>query len=87
MSRNRSSLGSKLMRRRQFINLLGATMTWPLAARARQDRRGRRIGVLIPFTATDAEAKRYMAALRQGLRELGWAEGRDVGLEVRYLNG
>lgn len=87
MSRNRSSLGSKLMRRRQFINLLGATMTWPLAARARQDRSGRRIGVLIPFTATDAEAKRYMAALRQGLRELGWAEGRDVGLEVRYLNG
>jgi len=62
-------------------------MTWPLAARARQDRSGRRIGVLIPFTATDAEAKRYMAALRQGLRELGWAEGRDVGLEVRYLNG
>jgi hypothetical protein len=75
------------MRRRQFINLLGATMAWPLTAHARQDVRGRRIGVLIPFTATDVEAKRYMAVLRQGLRELGWAEGRDLGLEIRYLNG
>jgi len=62
-------------------------MVWPLPARARQDVRGRRIGVLIPFTATDVEAKRYMAALRRGLRELGWAEGRDIGLETRYLNG
>jgi putative ABC transport system substrate-binding protein len=78
----------KPMRRRDFITLVGGgAAVWPFAARARQGDRMRRIGVLMPFGASDEEAKRYLAAFQQGLQELGWTEGRNVTLEIGYLEG
>jgi putative tryptophan/tyrosine transport system substrate-binding protein len=73
--------------RREFIVTLGGGAAWPLAARAQQRDRMRRIGVLMPFGASDDEAKRYLAAFQQGLQELGWTKGRNVTLEIRYVEG
>jgi putative ABC transport system substrate-binding protein len=73
------------MRRREFIIWFGsAAAAWPLAARAQQPERARRIGALMPFTAEDAEAKSIVAALQQGLQELGWTEGRNIRVEYRW---
>jgi putative tryptophan/tyrosine transport system substrate-binding protein len=71
------------MRRRDFLILLVA---WPFAARAQQGDRVPRIGVVIS-AASDVEAKRYLAAFRKGLQELGWTEGRNLALEIRCLDG
>jgi ABC-type uncharacterized transport system substrate-binding protein len=71
--------------RRDFITLLGgAAAAWPLAARAQQPERVRRIGALMPFTADDAEGKAIVAALRRGLQELGWTDGRNIRVEYRW---
>jgi putative ABC transport system substrate-binding protein len=68
-----------LIRRRQFITLLGgAVAAWPLAARAQQADRKRRIGVLMPLAANDTEGQVRNAAFLQGLQELGWTDGRNV---------
>jgi len=76
------------MRRRDVITLLGgAAAAWPLAARAQQSDRVRRIGVLIPVAADDAEAKARLAAFRQGLRQLGWIDGRNVQIDTRWSGG
>ena len=76
------------MRRRDVITLLGgAAAAWPLAARAQQSDRVRRIGVLIPVAADDAEAKARLAAFRQGLRQLGWVDGRNVQIDTRWSGG
>jgi putative ABC transport system substrate-binding protein len=76
------------MRRREFITLLGgATVTWPLAARAQQSERVRRIGVLVPFTANDPEAQARNMVLEQSLRELGWTIGRNLQIEHRSPGG
>jgi putative tryptophan/tyrosine transport system substrate-binding protein len=73
------------MKRRAFITLLGsAAAAWPLAARAQQPERVRRIGALMPFTAEDAEAKAIVAALRRGLQEFGWTDGRNIWVEYRW---
>jgi putative tryptophan/tyrosine transport system substrate-binding protein len=73
------------MKRRQFITLLGgAAAAWPLAARAQQRERVRRVGVLIGLPATDPEAQASLAALRKGLAERGWSEGRNLHIESRY---
>jgi putative ABC transport system substrate-binding protein len=73
------------LRRRDFVALLGAAAVgWPFAARAQQPERTRRIGALMPFTAEDAEAKSIVAALQQGLQELGWTEGRNIRVEYRW---
>ena len=73
------------MRRREFITLLGGGVAaWPLAARAQQPERMRRIGVLFPISQTDPETKRRIEVLVQKLRELGWAEGRDVRFDYRF---
>jgi putative ABC transport system substrate-binding protein len=70
------------VRRREFITLLGGTAAWPLAARAQQADRVRRIGVLSQYT--EAEARANTALFRQRLQELGWIEGRNIEYELRW---
>ena len=74
------------MRRRAFIAALGAAAAWPFAARAQQADRMRRIGVLMALNADD-QGRARVAALVQGLRELGWVEGRNIQFDVRWLGG
>jgi len=71
------------VRRREFITLLGGVAAWPLAARAQQGERVRRVGVLISATGDDPQMRRQIAALQDGLRELGWIEGSNVRIETR----
>ncbi len=73
------------MRRRNFITLLGASgAAWPLAALAQQPDRMRRIGVLTAYAESDPEGQSRVAAFRQGLQKLGWAEGRNVRIDTRW---
>jgi putative ABC transport system substrate-binding protein len=72
------------MRRRAFIALLGgAAASWPLATRAQQNDPVRRIGVLMT-TADDAEGQRRLGAFREGLAKRGWAEGKNIRIEVNW---
>jgi putative tryptophan/tyrosine transport system substrate-binding protein len=72
------------VRRREFITLLGgAAVLWPLAARAQQAGGMRRIGALMGV-ADDREGQARIAALKQGLRELGWTDGRNIQIETRF---
>jgi ABC-type uncharacterized transport system substrate-binding protein len=72
------------MKRREFITLLGgAVVAWPLAARAQQPYRVRRIGVLLGV-GNESQGQAWMAGFRQKLQEFGWADGRDVQLDVRW---
>jgi putative ABC transport system substrate-binding protein len=74
------------MRRRDFIGLLGSAAAWPLASRAQQQGGGmRRIGVLTGFAEGDATGQKLVAAFRQRLAELGWVEGRNIRIEVRWV--
>jgi putative ABC transport system substrate-binding protein len=76
------------VRRRAFITLVGgAAVSWPLAARAQQGEKMRRIGVLMPFAADDPEAKARLAAFHQGLQQLGWTDGRNVRIDIRWGAG
>jgi putative ABC transport system substrate-binding protein len=76
------------MRRRDFITLLGsAAAAWPMAARAQQPDRMRRVGVLMGGPATDSAAQSYLAAFIQRLRESGWNEGRNLQVDVRWNPG
>jgi ABC-type uncharacterized transport system substrate-binding protein len=71
--------------RRDFITLLGgATIAWPLSARAQQSERMRRIGVLMPSAADDPEYQARLTAFLQGLAQLGWLEGRKVRIDTRW---
>ena len=72
------------MQRRQFIALLGGATTWPLAARAQQPERMRRIGVLMGYAESDRQGQANVAAFRMGLQKLGWTEGRNVAIEYRW---
>src|SRR5438105_2678998 len=73
------------MKRRDFITLLGGAATvWPLASHAQQSERLRRIGVMMARKADDAEGQKQLAALRQGLAELGWSEGKTLRIETRW---
>ncbi len=73
------------MIRREFISLLGgATVAWPFAARAQQPARMRHIGVLMILAADDPESSPRVAALTQGLQQLGWTPGRNVQIEYRW---
>jgi putative ABC transport system substrate-binding protein len=73
------------MRRREFITLLGgAAVAWPLAARAQQGERMRRIGVLLPAPAGDPEYRAWVGAFLQALQELGWIDGRNVRIDTRW---
>jgi putative ABC transport system substrate-binding protein len=73
------------MKRRQFITLLGvAAVSWPLAARAQQPDRMRRIGIILPATADDPEFQTRVGAFLQGLQQLGWTIGRNVRIDTRW---
>jgi putative tryptophan/tyrosine transport system substrate-binding protein len=73
------------MRRREFITLLGgAAAAWPIAARAQQPERVRRVGVLMSRAADDPEGQARFAAFQQRLQELGWIEGRNVQIDTRW---
>jgi ABC-type uncharacterized transport system substrate-binding protein len=74
--------------RRNFITLLGGVAAgWPLAARAQQPERMRRIGVLMPLAADDAEGQGRIAAFLQELQQLGWTVGRNVRIDYRWAAG
>jgi putative tryptophan/tyrosine transport system substrate-binding protein len=76
------------MKRRQFITLLGgAVASWPLAALGQQGERMRRIGVLMSTAADDAQSQLRLAAFLQGLQESGWADGRNVRIDIRWAAG
>jgi putative tryptophan/tyrosine transport system substrate-binding protein len=76
------------LKRRDFNTLLGAAVaSWPLAARAQQSERMRRIGVLTPWASNDAEAQDRVTALVQTLQQLGWADGQNVRIDYRWGDG
>jgi len=76
------------MKRREFIAGLGSAAAWPLAARAQQADRAKRIGVLMNVVATtETENQSYVATFIQALRQLGWIEGRNLRVDVRWNAG
>jgi putative ABC transport system substrate-binding protein len=83
--------GASMLKRREFISLLSgaavAPLLHPLAARAQQGERIRRIGVLMNLSEDDTPGQRFAMAFRQGLKELGWEDGRNVRIDVRWGAG
>ena len=76
------------MRRREFITLLGgAVATWPIIARAQQPAAIRRVGVLLNPSENDVEAQRVVTAFREGLAQLGWADGGNLRIDYRWSGG
>jgi putative ABC transport system substrate-binding protein len=75
------------MRRREFIAGLGSAAAWPVVARAQQGERVRRVGVLMVFSENDPEAKTYLFGFTRGLSELGWTDGRNLRIDVRWAAG
>ena len=75
------------MRRREFIAGLGSAAAWPVAARAQRGERLRRIGILMNTVKDDPDSVAEVAALRAGLAERGWIEGRTILIEVRWPSG
>jgi putative tryptophan/tyrosine transport system substrate-binding protein len=73
--------------RRDFITLLGGAAAWPVAAHAQQPERMRRIGVLVPYDENDPEAGRRLSALTQALADLGWTDGRNLRMYLRWHGG
>jgi putative ABC transport system substrate-binding protein len=74
------------VKRREFITLLGGAASWPLAARAQQPERVRRIGVLSPLPENDPESKSRIAAFLKEMQDLGWSEGRNVRIDYRWAS-
>jgi putative tryptophan/tyrosine transport system substrate-binding protein len=72
------------MKRREFITLLSGAAAWPLAARAQQPDRMRRVGVLMNRAPDNPEGQDRLAAFHQGLQELGWGVGRNVRIDTRW---
>jgi putative ABC transport system substrate-binding protein len=75
------------MRRREFITLIGGAAAWPLVARGQQGERMRRIGVLTNFAADDPGVTARITAFAQGLQELGWIDGRNIRIDMRWGGG
>jgi putative tryptophan/tyrosine transport system substrate-binding protein len=73
------------LRRREFIAGLGGAAAWPLAARAQQGDRLRRLGVLMPYDENDPVTKAIVAALTQALADLGWTDGRNLRIDLRWF--
>ena len=76
-----------MIRRREFITLLGGAAAWPLAARAQQGGRVRRIGVLHGRDQNDPVAKTTVSAFTQALAALGWADGGNLRMDLRWGGG
>jgi putative ABC transport system substrate-binding protein len=72
------------LKRREFISLLCGAAAWPVAARAQQPDRMRRIGVLMAYAETDSTAQSWLAAFRAALAKLGWTEGSNLRIELRW---
>src|SRR5438552_373291 len=76
---------SRVMRRREFITLVGgAAAAWPLAARAQQPEPIRRVGALMALNADDPEAQARLSAFALGLKELGWTDGQNLRIDIRF---
>jgi putative ABC transport system substrate-binding protein len=73
--------------RRTFITLLGSAVAWPMAARAQQPDRRRRLGVLMAYSETDPEAQSFVRTFVTGLRELGWTDGGNLHIDYRWAIG
>ena len=74
-----------MIKRRDFIMLLGGAAAWPLAARAQPGERVRRVSVLMDVAENDPEGQALVAAMARGLRDLGWTEGRNLRIESRWI--
>ena len=72
------------LRRREFITLIGGAAAWPVAARAQQAERMRRIGVLMSLTPDDPDGRARGDAFLQGLQRSGWIEGRNIRIDYRW---
>ena len=76
------------MPRREFITLLGSwAITWPFAAHAQQGERVRRVGMLLPATLDDSEYPGLVKGFVERLQQLGWTDGRNVSIEIRWAGG
>src|SRR5665213_773113 len=75
------------MKRREFIAALAGATAWPLAARAQQPERVRLIGLLMGFSESDPAAQALVTAFRTALAKLGWIEGGNLRIEIRWGNG
>jgi putative tryptophan/tyrosine transport system substrate-binding protein len=76
------------MKRRTFISLLGgATLSWPLSARAQEGRRMPRVAVLTPYVESDSEAQSWLKEFVQGMQAVGWTDGRNIRIDVRWASG
>ena len=76
------------MNRRELITFLGGiAVAWPIGARAQQADRVRRIGVLLPYTENDPEAKSHLSAFTQELKRHGWSENRNIHIDTRFAAG
>jgi putative ABC transport system substrate-binding protein len=76
------------MKRRDVFGIVGgAAVAWPLVARAQQPDRVRRIGILMAYAEDNPEGKPRIAAFAQGLRELGWTDGRNIRIDYRWSAG
>src|SRR5262245_44432321 len=72
------------MRRREVIGLLGGAAAWPLAARAQQSERMRRVAILLPAAEGDSAFQTRVGAFLQGLQQLGWLNGHNVSIDTRW---
>ena len=72
------------MKRRTFIAGLGSAAAWPVVARAQQGDRVRRVGLLMPYDENDPAQKTYVSAFTQALAGLGWTDGRNLRMDLRW---
>ena len=77
-------VGVIAVRRRQFINLIGGAVAWPIAAGAQQREGIRHLGLLLPGTADDVEFQAFVGAFLQGLAQSGWIIGRNLSIDTRW---
>ena len=75
------------MRRREFLSVMGTAAAWPIAARAQQTDRVRRVAILMGYAEGDAEAKALLLEFTQALSDFGWIEGRNLRIDIRWAPG